>query len=219
MQHDFISEDDLKTFEGWLRYQAVDAAALTQDALETWRTMFDEVRERSAATPKVGLMKLRPVHGEYRYAVALRQGSDLWLALWVKRSRKGEFFVLLPCGNRDWDPHTSYHLDGTVHMKSHGRTSLRSNKRQPLTDAFPGTESLGAFFGYAPKSVGAICDPKAFSSVVEIAPGVLGPQNGGITVDLVVPGCELPSFDWTEIVRREVFREIVPWVAITIGKL
>jgi hypothetical protein len=103
---DFISEDDLSTFEGWLKYQGIDAATTTPDELATWRDMFDEARERSSATPKVGLMKLRRVPGEHRYAVALREGSDLWLTLWVRRSPKGEFFVMTPRGDRGWDPHS-----------------------------------------------------------------------------------------------------------------
>jgi hypothetical protein len=32
---DFISEDETKTFEGWLRYQGFDAAATTPDDLQT----------------------------------------------------------------------------------------------------------------------------------------------------------------------------------------
>jgi hypothetical protein len=104
MAQDFISEDDLKTFEGWLRYQAIDAATVTSDELEMWRSLFDEVRQRSLANPKVGLMKLKPVPGEYRYAVAVREGSDLWLTLWVRRSLKGEYFVMVPRADRDRDP-------------------------------------------------------------------------------------------------------------------
>jgi hypothetical protein len=52
--------------------------------------------------------------------VAVREDSDLWLTLWVRRSPKGEFFVMVPRGDRGWNPHTSYHLDGTLHMKSFG---------------------------------------------------------------------------------------------------
>ena len=58
---EFISEDDLKTFEGWLRYQGVDAAQTTPEELEMWRSFFDEARKRSSASPKVGLMKLQPL--------------------------------------------------------------------------------------------------------------------------------------------------------------
>lgn len=89
----FIGEDDLKTFEGWLRYQAVDAATTAPEELVMWRRLFEESREHSATRPKVGLMKLQAVPGEHRYAVAVREGSDLWLTLWVKYNRKGEFFI------------------------------------------------------------------------------------------------------------------------------
>jgi hypothetical protein len=163
---DFIGEDDLATFETWLRYQAVDAATATPDEL------------RSLATPKVGLMKLLPVPGEHRYAVAVRDGTDLWLTLWVRRSRKGEFFVMIPRSDGDWDPHTSYHRDGTFHPKSFGAKVIPPQKRQPLTGTFRGTGHLGAYHGHSPKGVGAICDPTAFSGVVEVAPGVLGPRDG-----------------------------------------
>jgi hypothetical protein len=88
---DFISEEDLQTFEGWLRYQAVDASTTAPGELAMWRRLFEEARQRSAANPKVGLMKLQPVPGEHRYAVAVREGADLWLRMWVRRSRKGEF--------------------------------------------------------------------------------------------------------------------------------
>jgi hypothetical protein len=150
---EFISEDDLETFEGWMMYQGVDPTTVPEE-LEMWRGLFDEARKRSSATPKVGLMKLQPVPGEHRYAVAVREGSDLWVTLWVRRSRKGEFFVMLPRGDRDWDVHASYHLDGTLHMKSHGRKDLPPVKRQALTSTFRGTEQLGFFLATGRKPSG-----------------------------------------------------------------
>jgi len=99
--HEFISEDDLRTFEGWLRYQAVDASTMPADELAMWRRLFEEVRQRSATSPKVGLMKLQPVPGEHKYAVAVEEGADLWLTLWVRCSRKGEFFIMQPRGDRE----------------------------------------------------------------------------------------------------------------------
>ncbi len=217
---DFISEDDLKTFEGWLRYQGIDPATISSDKLEEWRRIFDDVKQQAASNPKVGRMKLTSITGEYRYAVAVREGSDLWLALWVRRSRKGEFFVMLPRADKDWDPHTSYHLDGTRHMKSYDRKVLPPEKRQPLTGVFRGSEDLGAFGGYAPKGVGAICEPADFSGIVEVAPGVLGPRDGTVKVDIVGSDHELPKdFPWTRIVVQQVFRDTVPWVVITVGSL
>jgi len=212
----FISEDDL-TFEGYLEYQAIDPASITAEELKEWQDIFDEAMERRVNSPKVGLMRLRPIPGEHRYAVAVREGSDLWLTLWVRRSRKGEFFIMVPRGDRAWNPHTSYHLDGTLHLKSHDHTVLPPIKRQPLTGTFRGTEHLGVHSGHGPKSVGATCDPTAFSGVVEVLPGVLGPRDGWVAVDLVEPGCEPMHVPWAQIVQREVFRDILPWVVITVG--
>jgi hypothetical protein len=146
--------------------------------------------------------------------VEVREDSDLWLTLWVQRSTKGEFFVMVPRKDPGWDIHTSYHLDGTLHMKSSGHKRL-SKKLQPLTGAFRGTEHLGAKAGHGPKSVGVVCDPTAFSGVVEVPAGVLGPRHGDVIVDLVEPGCE--PLSWPNIVRQEVFQDIVPWVVIRIA--
>jgi hypothetical protein len=212
---EFISEDDLDTFDGWLKYQAVDAATATPDELAMWRGFFDEGRKRSLATPKVGLMKLRSIPGEHRYAVAIREGSNLWLTLWVRRSWKGEFFVIIPRGDGGWDPHTSYHLNGRFHSKSHGRTFGPPRKYQPLTGTFRGTEHLGVYGGHGPKGVGAICDPAAFSGIVEVQPGILGPRDGVVAVDLVEPGhppLEHPGRQHAE----QVFQDFVPWVVIRI---
>lgn len=213
----FISEDDLKTFEGWLKYQGVDATTATPDELAIHQRFFDEVRKRTLAKPKIGRMKRQPILGEHRYAVAVREGSDLFLALWVKHSVKGEFFVMLPRLDQDWDVHASYHLDGMRHIKSDGRMALPPVKRQPLTAAFRGTENLVSFAGYGPKTVGAICDPSAFTAVVELAPGILRSNDGQIAVDLVGPNCQPSALPWTKIVRQEVFHDMFPGVMITIG--
>jgi hypothetical protein len=87
-------------------------------------------------------------------------------------------------------------------------------KRQPLTEPFKGTESLGAYMGHG-KGVGAVCDPAAFTGVVEVPTGVLGPKHGTVVVDLVEPGCEPLRWPGT-IVMSQVFRDSVPWVVIRI---
>jgi hypothetical protein len=56
-----------------------------------------------------------------------------------------------------------------------------------------------------------------FSGVIEVASGVLGPRDGGITVDLVEPSCEPPTCPWAKIVQRRFFRDTVPEIVITVG--
>ncbi len=214
---DFISEDDLQTFEGFLKYQAIDPAASTPEDLAWWRRYFDEAVERRAG-PKVGRMKLQPIPGEQKYAVAIRDGADLWLTFWVRCSRKGEVFIMYPRGDREWDAHASYHLDGTFHQKSHDLVvSGTVPRRQPLTGAFRGIEYLGAYAGHGGKSIGAICDPAAFDGVVVVEPGILGPVHGSVAIDLAEPGCEPRPYPGQ--VMREVFpREGRPSLIITIAQ-
>jgi hypothetical protein len=78
------------------------------------------------------------VPGDRIYAVAVRD-SGLWLTLWVRRSWKREFFVFMPRADGS-NPHASYHLDGTFHHKSDGRT-FAERKYQRLDQPFTGTET------------------------------------------------------------------------------
>jgi hypothetical protein len=186
---EITDEDDLQILDVWLKQvQGIDQAVLRPDELAMWRSYHAEVMAKAAATPKVGLMKLRAGPGDNFYAVAIRDGSDLWLTLWVRRRRKGDVFVVIPRGERSWDPHLSYHRDGVIHSKSHGRKIGLSAKRQPLNEHFRGTEHLGIFAGHG-KSIGAICNPADFSGVVEVEPGILGPRTGWIAIDLIEPSC------------------------------
>jgi len=160
-------------------------------------------------------MELKPPRtGEHRYAVAIRAGANLWLTLWVRRSPKGEFFVMVPRTERDWTPHASYHLDGTHHMKSYGHPSF-PRKRQPLTGLFKGTENLCCFAGHATNL--ATCDAALFDGVLEVSSDVLGPKHGTVCVDLVEPGYQpVMALSAHSIVRRETFTTTVPHVVITI---
>ncbi len=160
-------------------------------------------------------MKLRPIPGEYRYAVAIRDGSNLWLTLWVRRSPKPEFFVMQPRSDRGWDPHISYHFNGKLYWKSHDRSVLKT-ERQPLSDTFRGAVHLGGYRGHG-KSIGAICDPKAFDGIVEVECDVLGPQHGQVVVDLVEPGREPMPWPFV-LVRQKTFKHSKPWVVIRIGR-
>jgi hypothetical protein len=188
---DFISGDDRLTFEGWLsKYQGYNPAMLTADELIMWREAYDEMMERVENTPRVGLMKLRRVTGEHKYAVAIRDGSRLWLTTWVRCSfPKGEIFIMYPrAGSDSGNPHASYHRDGTFHQKLHDRAML-PQQRQPLTAAFKGSEPLGRYQGHG-TSTGADCDPNVFDGVVIVEPAILGPRNSSVGIDLVEPGYE-----------------------------
>lgn len=204
---EFISEDDLQTFEGWLTYQAIDTSMMTTEELATWRCYFEEVQKQRAASSKVGLMNLKTVPGEGKYAVAVREGTDLFLVLWIRRNQKGEYCVLKPMNDRQVNLHASYHGDGTLHHKI---------VKQKF---FPGQKSpsFPIMNGFTPKDAGAICDPTAFTGMVEVASGILGLRHGCIGVCLVEPGIGLPDYTWAyQVLTQTVFREVSPHVVVSI---
>ena len=112
-----------------------------------------------------------------------------------------------PMSDRQLNLHSSYHRDGTLHHKIVKQKVLSAQKSQ----SFP------IMNGFTPKDTGAICDPKAFTGIVEVASGTLGPRHGCIGVCLAEPGIGLPDYTWAyEILTQIVFREVSPHVVISI---
>jgi hypothetical protein len=132
-------------------------------------------------------MNLRPLKpGEYRYAVAVRDGSELWLAWWVKRSPTGDVYLLPPTlADRKRNPHASYHCSDQRHFKSWDKEIL-SQQRQPLADKFCGTELVAALVGLAQRTKHLATQPH-FLALLKLRRGCWG-RDGAVIVDLVEPG-------------------------------
>jgi hypothetical protein len=74
LMQNFISEDDLETFEGWLEYQGIDRQ---RPRLTCWKTgrLFDEGTQSRLATPKVGWWSSHRVNIDTRWRSAKRRVS------------------------------------------------------------------------------------------------------------------------------------------------
>src|SRR6266446_10875232 len=107
---------------------------------------------------------------------------------------------------------------GPCTKKSYGAIIGTPLKRQPLGDAFGGSEHLGIYGGHGTRNIGAVCDPAAFTGVVIVEPGILGPRHGVVAIDLVEPGCEPVPFVGKQITRQAFPRDGRPSVVITIGE-
>jgi hypothetical protein len=94
MESVFISEDDLNTL-GYLRLQAIDPSITPPTELAVWRKFFDEAMASRAATQKIGVMKFKPVPGEYRYGVAVRASPLRAYARagWLRRRGRASSFA------------------------------------------------------------------------------------------------------------------------------
>ena len=108
----FMADD---TFERYLRNQGIDPAMAKRLATPPMGEIFK---------PKSSGAK----QGEFKYAVAVRDGAGLLVTTTVRRDPKGDVYVIYP--RPENNPHASYHHDGTFHHKS-GDFAMMSEKRQP----------------------------------------------------------------------------------------
>jgi hypothetical protein len=147
--------------------------------------------------------------------VAIQDGDELGLTFWIKRSAKGEIFLLYP-REPEMDPHASYHLDGTYHQKSYG-LAMSARKRQALDSNFRGAEHLGTFGGHGAGP--RINDASAFDDVLVVPPGILHGRGGCIVVDLVEPGARpAPHHRETlRIVDERIYQDSSPWIVVAIA--
>ena len=214
---EFVSEEELPSFEEWIQIQTFDRLRSTQEELATLSRLYDQMVGQALATPKFGRMNLRPKAGEYRYAVVAKEAGELWILLWVRRSPRGDVYVLTPRGEEGWNPHVSYHADGRFHASSYDHR-FPGAMRQPPGAGFQGHEHLGVQYGCAARLIGANCDPAAFNGILEVAPELFTRAlDAGITVDLAAPGVDPPRYTWDREIARKRFCDFVPNVVIAVG--
>jgi hypothetical protein len=211
--------NDLDSFDGWLNHQGFVVEGTPEDLVIRWRAEFESGKERRVAARSAVFFNQPCPAGEYRYAVAIEDGADLRLALVVRRSRRGEYFVLMP-RDGDWNPHASYHLDGRFHHKSYNQVLMPEPKPRSRLDEFMGTQHLGSFMGFG-TGAAPICNPANFTSVLEVPPGILESMHGCVLIDLIdadtPPNPIHRQNPGMRITHEETYRDGSPWVVIAVA--
>jgi hypothetical protein len=113
------------------------------------------------------------------FAVAVRDGDDLFLWIRIRRANTGDIYYMFPTGRtgsewKRWDPHGSLHKDGHFHHKSFERKIFPEQRQKPDSD-FKGTEQLVTrpIASDEPRAFNVPCDPAKFSEVMEVPVGLL----------------------------------------------
>jgi hypothetical protein len=209
--------DDLDSFDGWLKYQQMDLKGQLEATVAMARATFESAKAARAVARSAVFFSQPYPPGESRHAIAVEDGADLRLALVLRRSVKGECFILY---QRDdpWNPHSSYHADGKYHHKSFGQKIGAVSQRQPLDQNFKGAEHLGQFMGFG--TAAPLCDSANFTSVLSVPTGVLESKRGEVLVDLVSAGT-LPNplhREGKRIVLEQIYPEFSPWLVVAIAR-
>jgi hypothetical protein len=161
-----------------------------------------------------------------KFAVAVRDGSDLFLWIRLRRAPKGDLYYIFPTGRhgrawKRWNPHGSLHRDGTLHHKSYNRPLHVTQVRKPNA-AFQGTLHF-VQRGVAPdepRGFGVVCHPSEFDEVMEIPVSRLSPNKFETCVYVdVTDAVGAPSINtatggttW----EQRAFKDAVPWLLVSL---
>jgi hypothetical protein len=190
------------------------------EGLAQLRLLYRKSVEAALASQPAAPKNLRGKPRDLVFAAVVREGPNRWLAGWVKRSSKPEYFAMIPGNDRKRAAHWSYHRDGSLWTGSWKfRTKIGS--RQPLSGLFRGTEMMAGDVVTlrAIRAVGAVYDPEEFDDVLMIPARKLASTRRQylLAVNLVEPGRHprRPSAK-SRVVARRTFKETAPWIVITL---
>jgi hypothetical protein len=155
------------------------------------------------------------------YAVAVRDGNELFQFLTIARSSEGDVYVniLHKQQGSDWErwkPHASYHASGQHHQKSFGRKALIA-RRQPPDVNFRSAENVVTMPLPAdePRRLNTPCNMTEFYDVFEIQASDLT-ENTQISVDVTEPNGDAIITPGAKIIRQFAFTDAVPWILVTV---
>ena len=207
-------------FEAWL----VEAQGFSREVFdsfddttrEIFHQEFETGRERAAEWRAQAAPSRAVQQRDRRYAVAIRDGNELGLTFWVRRSARGDIYFLVP-RTADMNPHASYHVDGRYHHKSYGVVTMKQ-QRQPLNVHFKGAEHVGVFGGHGAGP--RIQDPGAFDDIFVVQSGVLAGRTGRVVVDLVEPGARPAQHhrELLNVIDQRIYEDAIPWIVLAVAE-
>jgi hypothetical protein len=153
------------------------------------------------------------------YAVAVRDGRELYLFCCINRSVTGDVYVAPPRPDPSWNAHVSYHASTQYHVKNHAQLYHASHWQRP--DAtFLGTHNMSTIgiAAHEPRRTNAPCRAEDYTEVFEIPVGELSPETHRtfVSLDLMEPGGQPVIPPGAKILRQSIFRDSVPWIVLTL---
>ncbi len=163
---------------------------------------------------------------EKMFAVAVRDGADLFLWLRIRRAASGIYYVFATGREEEpdwkkWNPHGSYHKNGQFHHKSFDQKMLPQEQHQKPDSNFQGTKQMVTrpISSDEPRLVGVICDPTKFDEVMEVPVSMLSSKKyeTNIAVDVTEPGGQAIITPGGKILLQHAFADTIPWILVTVS--
>jgi hypothetical protein len=158
-------------------------------------------------------------HQSRMYAVAVRDGHDLFLFCRIRRTVTGDVYVISPRPAPDWNPHFSYHASGHYHVKNDAHPFHVSHWQRPGAN-FLGTRNMSTM-GIAasePRITNAPCKAEDYAEVFEIPVSALRPEEYRtfVSIDLMESSGPPIISPGARILRQAIFQDSIPWIMVTL---
>ena len=153
------------------------------------------------------------------YAVAVRDGHELFLFCRIRRTVTGDVYVIPPRPDPDWNPHVSYHASSHYHVRNDDHPYHISHWQRPDAN-FQRTRhmtTIGIASG-EPRITNAHCRSEDYAEVFEISVSELRPEmyRTMLSVDLTEPSGQPIITPGARILRQVIFQDAVPWIMVTL---
>jgi hypothetical protein len=160
------------------------------------------------------------------FAVAVRDGKDLFLWIRIRRAAAGDIYYMFPSGREgdDWkkyNPHGSLHKDGQLHHKGFNKKLSHKHSQKPDPN-FEGSVNFVTrpIASSEPRLFGVICNPAEFDEVMEIPISILSAETyeTSVSIDLTEPNGSSPSLNTSEgrILAQQIFKDSIPWIRVSV---
>jgi hypothetical protein len=159
------------------------------------------------------------------FAVAIRDGKDLFLWIRIRRAAGGDIYYMFPTGRegaewKKWNPHGSLHKDGQLHHKSFDKKMSHKQVQKPDAD-FKGPHNFitRPISADEPRAFGVKCDPAEFSEVMEVPVSILSAKRyeTSVSIDLTEPGgSPSPNTSDGQILVQQTFKDARPWIVVSV---
>jgi hypothetical protein len=162
-----------------------------------------------------------------KYAVAVRNGSDLFLFRTIKRKATSDVYVCWPVKKYLWfdNPHSSYHASGEVHIKTSPKSKRVLGRQQQRPDSsLKGVEGI-LLTPIDARELKKICLPSKYDGVFEIPIAEIVPSLhiGAYQVyfclseqGVSIPAPNLPGNP--KLIRQHIFNGDLPLISVTLFK-
>ncbi len=164
--------------------------------------------------------------GDTWFAIAVRDATDLWLYLEMKRSHKSDVYIFWPYPHQE-EMHVSYHKDGRWYATSYSLTDyshLTGGHRQQKPDVTLVGSERALTTPIHLRGVLASNKPcrrarsgEEYAGICEISADEISAERvkytTSLAIDLAEPGAP-PSVP--NIIRRAVFADAVPHIHVTL---